>query len=138
MPLKEGLTQVATHASFARRALQGIGRATALRFSKEGFNVVIAARDAARVAAAAEELVVASTSYGRPGAALGVPTDITSERDVERLVERVVDSYASVDVLVNCAGACSGREHAGLGFVRRSCLSREGCACSRIDRHCKA
>ncbi len=83
--------------------------------------MVIAARDAARMAAAAEELAVASTSYGRPGAALGVPTDITNERDVERLVERVVDSYASVDVLVNCAGAFSGPKHLGLGFVWRSC-----------------
>ena len=131
MPLEKRLSQVTTHAHSARRALQGIGRAAALRFSKEGFNVVIAARDAARVAVAAEELAIASTSYGRPGAALGVPTDITSERDVARLVERVVGSYASVDVLVNCAGA------RWPGFCPAVLSVREVCACSGIDRHCE-
>jgi len=37
-----------------------------------------------------------------------VPTDITDPAAVQRLVERVVDTYDSVDVVINCAGApCS-------------------------------
>ncbi|KAK9835233.1 hypothetical protein WJX81_007664 [Elliptochloris bilobata] len=85
---------------------QGIGRAGAQRFSREGFNVVIAARNPALVEAAAEELAAAPSARGRAGASLGVPTDITDEADVARLVERVAGTYSSVDVVVNCAGVC--------------------------------
>jgi len=86
-----------------RTSRQGIGRATASRFAREGYNVVIAAREPSRVASAAEELAAATGA--RENAALGVPTDITDPAAVQRLVERVVDTYDSVDVVINCAGA---------------------------------
>ena len=65
-------------------------------------------------AAAANALAAAPSARGRAGAALGVPTDITDEGDVARLVDRVTGSYSIVDVVVNCAGTldhlCTGQD----------------------------
>ncbi len=53
---------------------QGVGRATALLFARKGWNVVVAARDASKLAYVVEDCAAAA---GRAGAALAVPTDVT-------------------------------------------------------------
>lgn len=55
-------------------APQGVGRATALLFARKGWNVVVAARDATKLAYVVEDCAAAA---GRAGAALAVPTDVT-------------------------------------------------------------
>lgn len=74
-------------------------------------------------AAAANALAAAPAARGRAGAALGVPTDITKEGDVTRLVERVTGSYSSVDVVVNCAGIlgypCIGQDDLWHAFYKK-------------------
>jgi len=77
----------------------GIGYATALQLAKLGANVVIAARTADELQASASRI---SDETG--GHCLAVPTDVKDEDAVIRLVERTVNEFGSVDVLINNAG----------------------------------
>jgi NAD(P)-dependent dehydrogenase (short-subunit alcohol dehydrogenase family) len=76
----------------------GIGRGLVLGFAAEGANVTIATRDGAK----GEE--VAKAAKGLPGKVIVVPTDVTQEDAVERMVERAAEAFGPVDVLVNNAG----------------------------------
>jgi serine 3-dehydrogenase (NADP+) len=76
-------------------ASSGIGAATAQAFAAAGANVVLAARDEARLAA------VADTIAGR---ALVVPTDVSDRRAVERLVAETVAAFGGIDIVINNAG----------------------------------
>jgi len=76
----------------------GIGRATADLFAREGARVVVADRDGA----AGEAAVAAIRAAG--GEALFVPTDVSRDADVAALVQRTLDRYGGVHVLVNAAG----------------------------------
>jgi 3-oxoacyl-[acyl-carrier protein] reductase len=77
----------------------GIGSATARAFAREGADLCLADLHATR--ALAEEL--AATGRG----AIDVPTDVTRKDRVETLVDRALDAYGKVDVLVNVAGTVS-------------------------------
>lgn len=72
---------------------RGIGRSTAEIFSKEGANVVITAKDNARLQLTAKELGV-----------IGLPGDIRKEADVQDVVEKTLSRFNKIDVLVNNAG----------------------------------
>jgi NAD(P)-dependent dehydrogenase (short-subunit alcohol dehydrogenase family) len=76
----------------------GIGRATAELFAKEGAKVVIAARDEKLGA----ETVEAISRLG--GQALFIPTDVTREAQVRRMVRRTVKTFGKITVLFNNAG----------------------------------
>ncbi|MBI4531303.1 MAG: SDR family oxidoreductase [Candidatus Latescibacteria bacterium] len=75
----------------------GIGRETAKMLGEEGAKVVVAARR--------EEVLAELVQDGR--ASLAVPTDVTDERSVTALVERTVEVFGRLDLLVNCAGTGS-------------------------------
>ncbi|MFL6128686.1 MAG: SDR family NAD(P)-dependent oxidoreductase [Mycobacteriales bacterium] len=77
-------------------ASRGIGAATARALSVAGASVVLAARDADALADVAGSL---------PGPASVVPTDVTDEAQVERVVERTLAAYGRLDAAVNNAGA---------------------------------
>ena len=79
-------------------ASQGIGRAIALACAAKGASVVIAARTAARLHAVADEI------HAQGGKCLAVPTDVTDETQVARMVEQTLDQYGRLDGLVNSAG----------------------------------
>lgn len=79
-------------------ASQGIGKATALLFAREGYNLVLAARQADRLEAVASEI----QSLGR--AALAVPTDTRNPDQVNALVHKALDGYGAIDVLINNVG----------------------------------
>lgn len=81
---------------------RGIGKRIALAFAAESASVTIAARTEAELRATAKEL---ERLGGRVEA---IPADISSEEDVERLFQRTVEVFGTVDVLVNNAGF--GRE----------------------------
>jgi serine 3-dehydrogenase (NADP+) len=76
-------------------ASAGIGAATAQAFAAAGANVVLAARDEARLAA------VASSIAGR---ALVVPTDVGDRGAVDRLVAETVATFGGIDIVINNAG----------------------------------
>ncbi len=75
----------------------GIGQATAEAFSEQGANVVIADIDVDEAEKAAESLL-------GEGDAIAVETDVRDESQVKRMVTTAVDSFGSVDVLINNAG----------------------------------
>src|SRR6187549_899432 len=79
-------------------AANGIGRATAMAFAREGALVV-----AADVAAAAGEATVAAIR-GAGGQARYVNCDVAKPRDVEALVRGTVESYGKLDIAFNNAG----------------------------------
>lgn len=79
-------------------ASQGIGKATSLLFARKGYDIVLAARQADRLGAVAAEV----KSLGQD--ALAVPTDVRDPEQVNTLVQKAVDRFGSIDVLINNAG----------------------------------
>jgi NAD(P)-dependent dehydrogenase (short-subunit alcohol dehydrogenase family) len=78
-------------------ASSGIGRATALKFAREGARTVLAARDAQ----ALSDLESLIRSEG--GQALAVPTDVAEWPQVEHLAKRAAESFGRIDTWVNNA-----------------------------------
>jgi NAD(P)-dependent dehydrogenase (short-subunit alcohol dehydrogenase family) len=72
----------------------GLGRSIALASAREGADVVLAARTAARLDEVAKEIA----ALGRRG--LAVPTDLTDPESVERLKATATDAFGRVDALV--------------------------------------
>ena len=79
-------------------ASAGIGRATAERCAAEGAAVVLSARRADRL----EAIAHAITSHG--GRALAVPGDVTKPDDMTTLVDRAVEAFGHLDVMICNAG----------------------------------
>jgi len=77
----------------------GIGYATAMQLARLGADVVVAARTADELEAAAKRIADASGSR-----CIAVPTDVKDEEAVIRLVEKTVGEFGRIDVLVNNAG----------------------------------
>jgi citronellol/citronellal dehydrogenase len=77
----------------------GIGYATALQLARLGANVVIAARSADELEAAAQRIREQSGAK-----CIAVQTDVKDESAVMRMVERCVDEFGRIDILVNNAG----------------------------------
>lgn len=77
----------------------GIGFATALQLARLGASVVIASRTADELERAAQKIRDESGS-----ACLAVPTDVKDEDAVIALVQRTVDEFGRIDVLINNAG----------------------------------
>jgi NAD(P)-dependent dehydrogenase (short-subunit alcohol dehydrogenase family) len=77
---------------------RGIGRRTALAFARLGADVVIAARDAARLDRTRAEIEAIGASC------LAVPMSIRDLDQVDALRDRVVGAFGRVDHLVNNAG----------------------------------
>jgi meso-butanediol dehydrogenase/(S,S)-butanediol dehydrogenase/diacetyl reductase len=76
----------------------GIGRATALLFSKEGARVVVFDI----VKEGGEETVRMIEKAG--GEALNVPGDVSNAADVQRMVKETVRKFGKLDILFNNAG----------------------------------
>jgi len=82
---------------------RGMGRATALRFGREGARVVVAEvnRDHG------EE--VAAEIQGAGGTAIALRADVANTSEVRRLFADTVKELGTVDILVNNAGIAVGR-----------------------------
>jgi NAD(P)-dependent dehydrogenase (short-subunit alcohol dehydrogenase family) len=79
-------------------AAKGMGREICLTLARGGAHLVLAAREAAPLEALASEVEI----LGRR--AMAVPTDVTDEAQVERMVARVDEAFGRIDILVNAAG----------------------------------
>ena len=81
-------------------ATEGVGRATAVALAKEGFQVVLAARNAAKAEVVARE--IAALAGG--GGADYIIADLASLRQTRALAESFRRRYPRLDVLINNAG----------------------------------
>jgi len=77
---------------------QGLGRAFAHSFAKEGGKVVIAELNDEKGQAVAGEI------NGQGFEAIAIKTDVTDETSVNRMVNSVMGKYGRIDILVNNAG----------------------------------
>ena len=78
-------------------AASGIGRATALRFAAEGAAVVIADVNRAAGNSCADEI------SAEGGSAIFVETDVSRERDLQRMIDAALQTYGGLDILYNNA-----------------------------------
>lgn len=74
---------------------RGIGKAIAVKFYENGYNVVINYNKSEKEAFELQEMLKGSYA---------IKADISNENDVKNLVEAVVDKFGTIDVLVNNAG----------------------------------
>jgi NAD(P)-dependent dehydrogenase (short-subunit alcohol dehydrogenase family) len=79
-------------------ASQGIGRVTSLMLAKEGASVVLASRNEAKL----EETARAINEMG--GKSLTVLTDVTKASDVKNMVQKTLEAFGTIDILVNNSG----------------------------------
>ncbi len=78
---------------------RGLGRQMARALAEHGADVVLGARKAADLEAAAREI---SEATGRKAAACGV--DVTDRRSVKQMVKTTLGALGRIDILVNNAG----------------------------------
>ena len=77
---------------------EGIGKASAIEFAREGAKVAICARSAEGVEKTVAEIKRAG------GDAYGMAADMSRMEDIERFINAVVKHYGGIDILVNNAG----------------------------------
>ncbi len=80
----------------------GIGKGIAQALAGEGCTVVLASRNAERLAAAVDAICEAG------GTAVSVVADVTNETQVKALFGEVTERYGRLDILVNSPGAFEG------------------------------
>lgn len=79
-------------------ASSGIGRATAYEFARLGSKVVLAARSEEKLKELCNDLT------GKGFNVLGIKTDVSNENDCRILMERTVEHFGTIDILINNAG----------------------------------
>ena len=84
-------------------ASQGLGRALALAYAKEGASVVINSRSEGSIRPVADEV------EGLGAEVLAVAADVSKGEDAQRLVDEAVGRFGGIDVLVNNAGVLGPR-----------------------------
>jgi NAD(P)-dependent dehydrogenase (short-subunit alcohol dehydrogenase family) len=83
---------------------RGIGRAAALAFARDGFAVAVGARTTAEVEAVADDC----RAVGVP--ALALRLDVSDRASCDAAVERCLQEWTRLDVLVNNAGTASSHK----------------------------
>lgn len=84
----------------------GIGFATAGALRERGAHVVLADINTDGLLKAQEQL--RQRNAGAQGGILTVPTDVTSEAQVQALMKRTEEAFGSIDLVVTCAGIGRG------------------------------
>ncbi len=79
-------------------AASGIGKHCALDLASKGAAIVIADLNLAAAQAAADEIIAAG------GKAIAVAMDVSSEEAVDAGIQKAVDTFGSIDILVSNAG----------------------------------
>jgi NAD(P)-dependent dehydrogenase (short-subunit alcohol dehydrogenase family) len=81
----------------------GIGGATAVLFAAQGAKVVVSDLNEANALETVAEIKAAE------GDATAITGDVSRNADAEAMVKGTVDTYGTLDVVVNCAGVIAGK-----------------------------
>lgn len=93
-------------------ASRGIGRELALALARRGARLVLAARNADQLAGVAQ-----ACREVNPGVdVLTVPTDVTDEAQLVRLVDTTLERFSQIDILISNAGIIQGGAIADVDF----------------------
>jgi 3-oxoacyl-[acyl-carrier protein] reductase len=93
------MIQASTKSVIVTGSSRGIGREVAIRLAGDGFAVVV---NYAGNATKAEEVVAEIKSNGKQ--AIAVQANVANAADVERLFKEAMDTFGTINVVVNCAG----------------------------------
>lgn len=77
----------------------GIGRSIAVKFAKEGANVIINYKSNKKEAEAITEVI---SNYGNK--CINIQADVSKEKDVSDMVNKIINEFGHIDILVNNAG----------------------------------
>jgi NAD(P)-dependent dehydrogenase (short-subunit alcohol dehydrogenase family) len=80
----------------------GMGKAMALRFAKEGCDIVVADLNLDGAKKASDEV----RAIGRK--AYAIRSDISSSQDIKDLIDQSIREFGKIDILINNAGAAGG------------------------------
>lgn len=80
-------------------ATDGIGKATALKFAKEGAKVMMMGRDPVKGNSALKEVK-------QHGEALYFKGDVSDSSQVRKMIEETISTFGRIDILVNNAAIC--------------------------------
>jgi len=86
--------------AFITGASQGIGKATAILFAKNGYDLIITARTKDKLEAVADEIKILNRQV------IAVAADTSDRSAMESLIELGLERLGKIDVLVNNAGVC--------------------------------
>ncbi|RFB18041.1 SDR family oxidoreductase [Bacillus sp. HNG] len=78
---------------------QGLGKAIATQLVQEGANVMLASRNEDKLKNVQSEL-----SAFNKGRVSYLQTDITNKEDIEAFIKHTVDTFGTIDILINNAG----------------------------------
>jgi len=79
-------------------ASSGIGKALAIESAKQGANLVLAARNIAKLQKVADHC----QTYGIE--AIAIKTDVSVPDDCKNLIDKAIEKFGKIDVLINNAG----------------------------------
>jgi len=95
--------RLANKVAIVTGAGRGIGKATALTFAREGAKVVVNDIDGK----AAQQVATEIESMGRQ--VLTIKADVSQSKEVNRMIQSILQKFGRVDILVNNAGIiCRG------------------------------
>jgi NADP-dependent 3-hydroxy acid dehydrogenase YdfG len=93
-------------------ATAGFGKATAVRFAKNGFNIIITGRRKERLDELEKELL----TYGKIKV-LSLNFDVRKRDEVASVIRNLTAEWRAIDILVNNAGLAVGLDHIDTGNI---------------------
>jgi 3-hydroxy acid dehydrogenase/malonic semialdehyde reductase len=93
-------------------ATSGFGRAAAVRFARNGYNIIITGRRKERLDELEKELL----SYGNIKV-LSLNFDVRNKVEVTSYIANIPSEWKSIDILVNNAGLAAGLSHIDNGSI---------------------
>ena len=92
--------------AFISGGSRGIGRSIALKLAENGYNIAVIGKTDTphpKLEGTIHEVVEAVKAIG--GNAIAIKADIREEEMVKNAVEKTIETFGSIDVLINCASA---------------------------------
>jgi hypothetical protein len=93
-------------------ATAGFGRATAVQFAKNGFDIIITGRRKERLDELEKELL----TYGRIRV-LSLNFDVRDREEVATVISNLPEAWKAIEILVNNAGLAVGMDHIDKGNI---------------------